>query len=57
MSNFGHSIQRLLFWAELKRIENTEDRREFEFPWCSHNQLIIKCSHKVQFKYRFHTIA
>lgn len=57
MSNFGHSIQRLLFWTELKRIENTEERREFKLPWCSHNQLIIKCSHEVQFKYPFHTIA
>lgn len=57
MSNFGHSIQKLLFWTELEKIGNTEERREYKLPWRSHNQPIIKCSYKVQFKYQFHTIA
>lgn len=56
MSNFGHSIQKLLFWTELEKIGNTEERREYKLPWRSHNQPIIKCSYKVQFKYQFHTI-
>lgn len=30
---------------------------ECKLPWCSHNQVIMKCSHKVQFKYQCHKIA
>jgi len=36
MSNFGHSIHRLLFWTELRRTANTEKRMQtswvFSYP-------------------------